>query len=352
MRPCVRHWQTGYLGRVRMKRAVAWLLAVLMLAGCLPSQPARAPTAAPSPSRALPAEEPSPAEQTPIPATPSATPLPQPPSPTPLPVATNDLNVLLLGSDRRITDGDTSEPWRTDTLIVVAVRPKQRLVAMLSIPRDLWVDIPGYGPNRINVADYIGEREGGPGGGPALVGATLEQNLGISINAYARVHFEGLERIIDTLGGVTITSDLAIDEWMDDATGQRLVHVEVVTGTQRMDGVTALGYARSRSETSDLDRTRRQQQVLLAMRDAALRPEVLPRLPGLLTALSDTVDTDLRPGQVLSLAGLAVLLKPGAYRTRVFDETMVSDWITPEGAMVLLPDREQIVAAWAEMLTP
>jgi LCP family protein required for cell wall assembly len=222
------------------------------------------------------------------------------------------------------------------------------MAGMLSIPRDLWVDIPGFEPNRINVVDYQGERAFGRGGGPQLVAETIEANLGIPIHAYVRVNFAGLERIIDALGGITVTSDRAFEEWLDDG-AKGLWHLQVAEGSQHMDGRTALGYARYRSTTSDLDRTRRQQQILLAIRDAVLRPSVLPLVPRLLVSLADAVETDLSPGQVLSLVRLATQLDPAAYRTCVFDSTMYSDWITPGGAMVLVPNHARIAQAWAEL---
>ncbi len=332
------------------RRWLLGLLALILVVGCRSGAPRPGPAGTRAPRRLeTPVGPLAPPTETRTSAL-TAHPLPTPTS-TPLPVAADDLNILLLGTDRRINRG-TGAPWRTDTLIVVAVRPRAGKVAMLSIPRDLWVTIPGYGEQRINVADYLGERDNGSGGGPALVAATLQQNLGIPVSGYARIHFEGLERIIDTLGGISITSDRAFDEWMDDSSGKRLVHVQVIAGTQRMDGQTALGYARSRSATNDLDRSRRQQQILLAVRDAALRPEILPRLPALLSALSDAVDTDLGAGRVLSLVGLALRLGPGSYRGLVMDETMVRDWVTPGGAMVLLPNRASIEQAWAELTAP
>jgi LCP family protein required for cell wall assembly len=335
-----------------MKAARFWLLLLTLLAGCWPAWPE--PRPAPEPL-IIPQATAEPGEATPLPETPpvvtTAASLPTL-SPTPLPVARDDLNVLLLGTDYRLRDPGGKRAWRTDTLIVVGLRPRSGVVAMLSIPRDLWVTIPGYGEERINVADCLGERRGGPGGGPALVGATLQENLGIPIHAYARINFQGLERVIDTVGGITITSDRAFSTWMDDWTGEHMVHIEVVTGTQRMDGLTALGYARDRSDTSDLDRTRRQQEILLALRDAVLRPEILPRLPALLRALPDAVDTDLSLGQVLSLVGLALRLGPESYRGKVFDHTMLTDWVTPEGAMVLLPKRPRVEQVWAELTAP
>ena len=293
----------------------------------------------------------------PLPLTPEGVdePLPEPtlnpdPSlnPTPLPVEADDLNILLLGCDRR-PGADPS--WRTDTIIVVAIRPRDKVVGMLSLPRDLWVRIPGQASNRINTVDYLGERVYGAGGGPRLLGATLQENLNIPVQAYVRVNFVGLERIIDALGGITLNVDRYYNEKMDGSASGSW-RLQLAPGVQHVDGRTAVGYARSRRYTDDLDRNRRQQQVLLAIRDAALRPSVLPQLPRLLAALNDAVDTNLTPGQILSLIGLAVQLEPSSYRTRVVDRTMVRDWTTPGGAMVLLPNLPRIKQAWIELTTP
>lgn len=258
-----------------------------------------------------------------------------------------DLNVLLLGSDRR-TNGDPS--WRTDTIIIAAIRPQAKMIALFSIPRDLWVTIPGHGEQRINTADYTGEQEKGPGGGPALVAAILQQNLGIHVDAYARINFEGLEKVIDALGGVTVTLTQPFDDTLDDPQGG--AHIHLSPGPNHLDGRTALAYARSRRTSNDLDRCRRQQQVLLAMRSAAARPAVILQLPKLLLALPDVVNTNLQPSQILSLANLALRVDPSSYRTRIVDETMVRDWVTPGGAMVLLPDYTRIRQAWLDVTTP
>ncbi|MCL6430982.1 MAG: LCP family protein [Anaerolineae bacterium] len=342
-------------------RRVALLLASLaLLGGCLfglsvwfeaatPPEPLGLPTPGTSPTAAIatvPAQRPEPTAGPVSVATPFAS---QPtPAAGPQPAAGQDLNILLLGTDRR---PHLSATWRTDSIIVVAVRPGVQMVGLFSIPRDLWVTIPGGEPNRINTVDYMGEKLYGPGGGPRLLGATLQENLGIPVHAYVRIDFQGLERMIDALGGIRIYADRAYDEWLDDGSGG-LWHLKVSPGWQHMDGRTALGYARSRQDAGDLDRCRRQQQILLAMRDAALRPAVVPQLPRLVPALADAVDTDLSPAQVLALAGLAMRLEAGAYRTRVFDSTMVTSWVTPEGAMVLLPQREAIESAWVELTRP
>lgn len=328
-----------------MKRAVIILLFLILLGGCLLLAAELAKESEPLQPLSLPANTPTPA----LVITPSGivhapTPGPQA-TPTLQPTEADDINILLLGTDQRIWRDPS---WRTDTIILVAIRPRAKMVAMLSIPRDLWVNIPGHEMDRINVADYLGETTDGPGGGPRLLAATLQENLHIPIHGYVRINSTGLKQIIDSLGGITVNSDRAFDQWIDDYQGKRR-HLQVVPGPQHMDGQTALGYARSRLTTNDLDRSHRQQQILLAIRDAALRPEVLPRLPGLLAALKDTVETDLSPGKILMLMQLAYQLEPAAYRTRVFDKTMVRDWVTPGGAMVLLPDHARIEQAWTEL---
>ncbi len=276
-----------------------------------------------------------------------ATATPLPPTPTPVPIPSDELNILLLGTDHRPGDDPS---WRTDTIIIVAIRPKTKSVGLLSIPRDLWVQIPGYGPGRINTADFIGESIYGPGGGPRLLEATLHENLGIPVHAYARIHFDGLVRIVDSLGGVTVEVDRYFDEVMDEGTPYAS-YFSLAPGKQRLDGPTALAYARSRKGSSDLDRCRRQQQLLLAIRDAALRPSVLPQIPGLIAALADTIETNLPVDKILSLVPLACQLDATSYRTQVLDGTMVSDWITPAGAMVLLPNTARIRQAWQELTT-
>ena len=349
-------WLVRLVERLQVRRIVLTLVAMALVAdGFLAlslwmassSTPVDAgPTLEPWPTAA-----PTTAPGAPTPSAPVAvaTPPVQPtlePTPSPLPLGPGDLNLLLLGTDQR---HGADRSWRTDTIIVVAIRPRLGLVAMLSIPRDLWVTIPGYGQNRINVADYWGEATRGAGGGPRVLGATLQQNLGIPIHAYARVNFDGLVKIIDALGGVTVTVERPFNEIIDDADGSAPIPLRLQPGQQHLDGLTALAYCRSRHGSSDMDRSRRQQQVLLAMRNAAMRPEMLPRLPGLISALSGTVTTDLQPSQVLSLLKMALQFKPEAFRRQVFDYTMARDWTTPAGAQVLLPNRARISQVWAQL---
>lgn len=267
------------------------------------------------------------------------------PSPVPTEPPNSGMNILLLGTDQR---PERDATWRTDSIIIVALRPEAKQIGLFSIPRDLWVDIPNYGPGRINTVDYLGEYMYGPGGGPRALGDTLQQNLGITVDGYVRINFRGLERIIDALGGVTVDVDRYYDEWMDKDSPY-VWHFQLTPGVQRLNGRLALGYVRSRKNSSDLDRCHRQQQVLLAMRDAALRPAVLPQIPGLVNALIDAVDTDLSLTDVPWFISVATQIDPSNYHTVVVDQSMVRDWITPEGAMVLLPDKARIREAWDQL---
>ena len=117
-------------------------------------------------------------------------------------------NYLVLGADQR----PGWESWRTDSIMVVAIDPKTEQVGIISIPRDLYVDIPGYGKERINSVDYIGEKKKYPGGGPALAARVISDTLGIPIQHHVRIEMEGLVRLVDALGGVDVTLDCPLYE--------------------------------------------------------------------------------------------------------------------------------------------
>lgn len=313
-------------------------LAAAILAGCGALVPQASTPAAPLP--------PTPEPTAGITAEPTAATSAEP---TPaLPPLNRVLNILLLGSDQRA--GQTG-PWRTDVIMWVTIHRDQKQVGILSIPRDLWVSIPKVGENRVNVADYFGETLKYPGGGPALAADTLKSNLGLETHRYIRLNFEAFERVIDAMGGITVDVDCPIEDKFIDETapgGFRLL--KVPAGRQVMDGKTALMFARSRHGRGDIDRTRRQQRVLMGIRNRALDVGMVPRIPRIWAALKDSVDTDLTLQEVLSLALLAKDIAPEQIHGRVIDYTMVRDWITPEGAMVLLPDRAKIKDAIAHLM--
>ena len=235
------------------------------------------------------------------------------------------LNIVLLGSDKRPGSG----AWRTDSMIIVSVDTANNVVRLLSLPRDLWVYIPGYGNNRINTADLWGELAR-KGTGPEWVKQTIYHNLGIPIHYYVRVDFQGFMEIIDTIGGIDVDVDCPLPD------------IDLASGIHHMDGQQALRYARSRYSTNDFDRGRRQRKVLMALWDQALTLDIIPRLPELWWTMASTFQTDLSLDQVINLAYVGAQLKPQRILSRAIGPTHVQSWTTPQGAAVLLPRNEEL----------
>jgi polyisoprenyl-teichoic acid--peptidoglycan teichoic acid transferase len=248
------------------------------------------------------------------------------------------VNILLLGTDQR--EGETSAP-RTDTIIVATLDPQTKSAGMVSLPRDLWVTIPGYGNERINAAYELGELSK-KGGGPELARKTVEHLLGVPIHHYALIGFAGFQKLVDQVGGVVIDVERPIkdDEYPDRDYSVRRIFFQ--PGLQRLNGEAALWYVRTRHADSDFGRARRQQQFLLALRKQALQLNLLPKAPAILATLSDTIKTDLRPSDMLALAHIAKDLDSSKLVNHVIDETMTRHWVTPAGAMVEVPDREAV----------
>lgn len=216
------------------------------------------------------------------------------------PAALRDpFNILLIGVDKRPNPDDGV---RSDTLILVHVNPQARWASLLSIPRDSVVTIPHLGRSKINAAYNYGYSNAteiyGSGvepdaAGGALTAETVERFLKVKVDYTAEVDFRGFERLVDTLGGVTIdvTEPLVDDEYPTDNYG--VERISIPAGRQVMDGRTALIYARSRHSTSDFDRSRRQQQVLRALLDQARARGVLGDLT-LLPTWADTLERNIR----------------------------------------------------------
>jgi len=253
------------------------------------------------------------------------------------------INVLVLGIDERTSQ---EGPWRTDTMIVLTLDPATRTAGMLSIPRDLWVSIPGFEENRINTAHFIGDFKGYPGGGPALAKKTTQQNLGIPIHYYVRINFVGFERVIDTIGGVDIDVEEEINDPKFPDNNYGYDPLLIPPGRHHMDGRLALRYARTRHGSSDFGRIKRQQQVIMAVRDQVMQlgllPRLLPRLPQLVDSMGDAIQTDIPIGELWGLAQLAREIDRDDIKGRAIDETMTVPITTPKGHQVLWPDREKI----------
>ncbi len=291
--------------------------------------------------------------ETPIPVTPA--PKMTAPAPTPKAAVVRDqglvpptnLNILLLGTDQRAGQSN----WRTDTLILLTINQEAKTVGMLTIPRDLYVNIPGVGKQRINTADFYGYYYHYPGGGPNLIKQTIEQNLGIRVHYFVRGGFDAFRRAIDILGGIDVDVDCPLYEqdFYDDY-GHATLNFQ--PGVQTMDGVTALRYARSRYTTNDYDRGRRQRKVILAMWDKATMLDLLPKWPELYQEMSDSIQTDLGPTEMAALAYIGTQLKMDKIKSRAIDNRSTIPYVTPEGAQVLLPNAEKIHALLVEFFAP
>ena len=275
------------------------------------------------------------------------------PMPTPAPLPSGVIDIMLLGTDRR----PPHEGWRTDTMILVSIDPEDKIVSMVSIPRDLYVAVPGYGKTRLNLADNIGEAQYYPGGGPALLRATLEENLGMTFDHYIRIDFQGFVEVIDTLGGIDVDVQCPTELWVPNmkSPGEYLLLRTVPATMQHMDGELALIYSRCRGHTPVLDRDRRQREVLVAIRDRVVElgiPGLLPRLFELLNSMQRNVQTDLEPAEILSLAQLITQIPPQSINQRTLDLSVAPQWTTPEGAWVMLPDRQSIKELMVGRLAP
>jgi LCP family protein required for cell wall assembly len=212
------------------------------------------------------------------------------------------VNILVIGVDYR--EGDQSA--RTDTMIIVSIDPKAKTVGMLSLPRDLQVSIPGYGDNKINAAYVFGELDKRPGGGIGLLQRTIRANFGIQIHYYGTVNFVGFEKIVDTFGGVTVDPRYPIqdDEYPTETYGYTSIYFPA--GLQHLDGKSALQYARTRHQDLDFGRSQRQQEVILALRQQAVKGNLLNNFYKLFDVLKDSVKTDLNQDQIAQLANLGL----------------------------------------------
>ncbi len=262
-------------------------------------------------------------------------------------------NIMLLGSD-------TTNPvnaGRTDVMVIMSVNQSAGTVSMLSIPRDLYVYIPGHEVYRINTAYGYGEHDGT--GGFELLAETIRYNLGLEIDHYARVDFADFKNIVDALGSVEIAVDCAIQDWrltepeLDPTVEENWGMFTLPVGVHEMDGDLALWYARSRRTSSDFDRGRRHQALLRALWGRIRELNLVEQLADIYPQALETVQTDLQLGDMLELVPLAMALDPSriaSYTFRPNIETL--SWLSPEGSDVLAPQRDAIRALELQMIEP
>ncbi len=279
------------------------------------------------------------------------------PMPTLEPVAVTPWNgssrvtLLVMGLDYRDWASGTGAP-RSDSMMLVTIDPITRQAGMLSIPRDLWVEIPGFDHNRINTAYMLGEAYKLPGGGPALACETVEGVVGVPVDYYAVIDFKSFENLIDEIGGI----DVLVDEPIKIAPIGRLA-IKLEAKAYHFDGAEALAYARVRKAAGDdFGRARRQQRVVMAVLDRIVGFDMLPSLisnaPALYQELASGVRTNLSLNQIVSLAVLAVQIPKDTIRSGVIGPpNMVRYYTRPDGAQVLGPVPDQIRLLRDEIFT-
>lgn len=255
------------------------------------------------------------------------------------------LNVLILGLDRRPGEGDAV---RADAIMVVTAKPTEPDLGLFSIPRDLYLSIPGHGENRINTAHILGEIEQA-GSGPERTAATVTQNLGIPVDGWIRIDFDGFVAIIDAMGGLEIDVPQAVIDYAYPTADYGTMLLEIPAGMQQMDGERALQYARSRHGGSDFDRAERQQLLVQSVVQKLSRPASWVRLPEVYRAFSDAVDSNLSWSQLVRMGIAALRVGPDGIDRLVIDQEMVTPFTTSSGAAVLKLQRELVQPRVQEM---
>lgn len=264
------------------------------------------------------------------------------------------VNVLLLGTDAR---PDESDVPRTDTMILLTFDPQNQTAGMLSLPRDLWLPIPGLGySSKINTAYQLGESVGYPGGGQQLAKDTVSSFIGQPVQYYARVNFQGFVELIDLIGGVEVVVPETIhdEEYPTEDYGYQTFHLDA--GVQHLDGETALKYVRTRNLDDDYSRARRQQQVIRSVVDKVLRadmlPSLIPKLPRLLYTMRSSIETDIPMAMQLEFANFIRDSSLREVRQLVLDSRYGEETYAENGAWILLPDRALVRGALAEFFAP
>lgn len=277
----------------------------------------------------------------------------------PHPATGSRINILIMGIDRRpgLVQGDRpiptstdSDPGETDTLAVLSIDPTAKTATVLSIPRDLWLEVPdgsgGWTTGRINTAYYVGAARHLSGGGPGAAMAAVSHNLGIPIDHYLLLDFSGFMDLIDAVGGIDLAVPNTITATVLPKANDGGYEYTFLAGSQHLNGELALAYARFRfDQQGDLGRVKRQQQVGLAVRQRLLSLGWLTQAPALFSKYHAAFDTDLPAYAVPGYALLANQVRSQAIQTRSLGEAGATTGATLlSGAEVLLPNPEVMAA--------
>ena len=251
------------------------------------------------------------------------------------------VNILLLGSDWRPGQG-----YRTDVIMILSLIPDQNRVTLLSFPRDLYLTIPGIGNERINAAQAYG--------GFALTTQTIKSNFDASVDYYMMTNFAGFENIIDTLGGINVYASYELYDRCDLPQAYNKM-CYIPAGWNTMNGETALWYVRSRYSSSDFDRTRRAQEVAIAITQKMMSLNAANRAGELYDLFRNSVETDIPLDLVVRLlpAAVSAAENPSSIKRYAISEDQITHYVVPEtGAMVLLPDYDSIASTIKDALYP
>jgi LCP family protein required for cell wall assembly len=258
------------------------------------------------------------------------------------PTSADVLNIALLGIDMRPTGGS----YNTDTIMILTVNRTKKTAALISFPRDLYVYIPAYGMERINAAFAEGKIRNYTGGGFGLFRDTMRYNFGITVDHYALMNFWGFKALIDTLGGIDVNSQYSLED-----SRQGYGDFYLPAGLHHMNGEMALWYVRARKTTSDFDRVRRQQEVLVGIGQTLLSMNALANIPGFFVTLAQYVESDLTLDAVTPFADMAASFSLSSItRVTVIPNAYGENWITPDGKMVVLPNYPAIHTLLAGIL--
>lgn len=220
------------------------------------------------------------------------------------------LNVLLLGIDRR--NGSSTVTENTDTVIVLSLDPVNNTAAMLSIPRDTFVTIPGHGQDKVNAAySYGGEQRG-----PEVARRTVENLLGVPIHSFALIDFDAFTKVVDAFGGVLVDVKRPLRDEEYPTADFGIERLQLVAGPQLLDGQNALRYARSRHDSNDFSRARRQQDVLAGLRVRLVQGGI-GRIPLVMDRVGTAIQTNFDPANVVPLARTGVAIDAAAITSEV-----------------------------------
>lgn len=249
------------------------------------------------------------------------------------------INILLLGMGGANHPGGTL----TDSIMVVSIDPNDKSIAMLSIPRDLYVPIAGKKQSsKINEVYSIGEKEKA-GNGPVLMKETVSKILDLPIHYYVVVDFYGFVKFVNEIGGVDVTVDKNLnDPYFPDANMQGYDPFYIKAGAQHLDGATALKFARSRETTSDFDRAARQQKIIAAVKEKCLKANFFAnpkKILDVVQIVGDHIRTDFTATEIASLIELVKKIDSSKTVSKVLtsaaDGELVSD--SSSGTYYLMP---------------